>query len=412
MNDRPTAEHHPGPWITFGTLPITLLIQSAASAALIAPTVAAPLLLATLGASTVVVGVYIAVVYGAAMVSSQWGAALVRRLGPIRTSGLALALCALGLLLVAVPNTACAFVGAILLGAGYGPITPASSEMLARTTPVARLSLVFSVKQTGVPLGGVIAGLVVPAVLTVSNAAWAMVAIAALCVLGLGLGELLRGVLDAHRQREAPWPTLAHLAIPLRFVWAHEILRRLALCTLVFSIVQLAVSSYMVSFLHGDLDWSIVAAGAALSIAQVAAVIGRVFWGLIADRGRDGARRTLFGLALVMLACGLAMPFLDRDLPHVAVIALLSLYAGTGIGWNGVYLATVARVVPRHQAAMATAGSLFFTYFGVLIGSPTFGLASGLFGRIAPAYALLALPLAWTLWTLWRSDWSRGTATA
>jgi len=400
------ADESQGALLTFGTLPITTLVQSASSAAIIAPTVAAPVLLASLHASSVFVGVYVAIVYGVAMISSQWGAALVRRVGPIRTSVFALVLSVCGVLLIATPQWFAALVGAILLGWGYGPITPASSDMLSRTTPPSRLSLVFSVKQTGVPLGGVIAGLVVPGVIAVSSAAWAMVAVAAICVVGIALAELLRRALDAHRDPQAPLPTLARLVVPLRFVWSHDLLRRLALCTLVYSIVQLAISSYLVSFLHDDLTWSLVAAGAALSIAQVVAVVGRVFWGLVADRWSGGARLTLLWLAAAMAASSLAMPLLTPALSHAWVIVLVSLYAGTGIGWNGVYLGTVARVVPHEQAAMATAGSLFFTYFGVMIGSPVFGAASGLFGRIGPAYALLALPLAWTMWTLWREDWT------
>ena len=400
------ADESQGALLTFGTLPITTLVQSASSAAIIAPTVAAPVLLASLHASSVFVGVYVAIVYGVAMISSQWGAALVRRVGPIRTSVFALVLSVCGVLLIATPQWFAALVGAILLGWGYGPITPASSDMLSRTTPPSRLSLVFSVKQTGVPLGGVIAGLVVPGVIAVSSAAWAMVAVAAICVVGIALAELLRRALDAHRDPQAPLPTLARLVVPLRFVWSHDLLRRLALCTLVYSIVQLAISSYLVSFLHDDLTWSLVAAGAALSIAQIVAVVGRVFWGLVADRWSGGARLTLLWLAAAMAASSLAMPLLTPALSHAWVIVLVSLYAGTGIGWNGVYLGTVARVVPHEQAAMATAGSLFFTYFGVMIGSPVFGAASGLFGRIGPAYALLALPLAWTMWTLWREDWT------
>ncbi len=392
-------------WVGFGTLPITLLVQSAVSAAIIAPAVAAPRLLEALHASTVVVGLYIAIVYGAAMISSQWGAPLVRRWGPIRTSEVSLGLCAAGLLLVALPRPAVAFSGAVLLGMGYGPITPASSEMLARTTPPSRIALVFSIKQTGVPLGGVFAGLLVPFVLTHLDARWAMVAMAAICVAGIALAEVLRNALDAHRDANSPLPTLSRTTQPLRFVWSHHMLRRLALCTLVFSCVQVSFTSYLVSFLHDDLTWTIVAAGAALSIAQVAAIVGRVLWGLLADRWRGGARLTLFWLALAMALTGLAMPLLTASLPHAWVIALLAIYGATAIGWNGVFLGTVARVVPHDQAAMATAGSLFFTYFGVLIGSPLFGVASGAIGRIGPAFALLALPLAWTLWTLHRSDW-------
>ncbi|MGI9025826.1 MAG: MFS transporter [Burkholderiaceae bacterium] len=394
-----------GVWIGFATLPITLLVQSAVSAAIIAPAVAAPRLLEALHASTVVVGLYIAIVFGAAMISSQLGAPLVRRWGPIRTSQVSLGLCAAGLLLVALPQPVVAFSGAVLLGMGYGPITPASSEMLARTTPPSRIALVFSIKQTGVPLGGVFAGLIVPFVLTQFDARWAMVVMAAICVAGIGLAEALRNALDAHRDANSPLPELSRVTQPLRFVWAHHLLRRLALCTLVFSWVQVSFTSYLVSFLHDDLTWTIVAAGAALSIAQVSAIAGRIVWGLIADRWRGGARLTLFWLALAMALFGLAMPLLAASTPHAFVIASLVVYGATAIGWNGVFLGTVARVVPHDQAAMATAGSLFFTYFGVLIGSPLFGFASGAIGRIGPAFALLALPLGWTLWTLYRSDW-------
>ncbi len=395
-------------WLGFATLPITLLIQSAVSAAAIAPTVAAPRLLEGLHASTVFVGVYIAIVYLAAMFASLWGAALVRRWGPIRTSGIALAISAAGLALVSVPNPFIAFLGALLLGSGYGPITPASSEMLARTTPASRLALVFSIKQTGVPLGGVLAGLIVPPVLNGFGAPWAMGVMAAINIVSIALAELLRRALDAHRDPSSPFPTLARMTQPLRFVKSHAVLRGLALCSFVFSAVQVSFSSYCVTFLHDDLAWTIVAAGAALSIAQAAAVVGRIAWGWMADYWSGGPRLTLFWLAVAMALVGLAMPLLSRDLPHAAVIVLLGVYGATAIGWNGVFLGTVARVVPHDQAAMATAGCLFCTFFGVVIGSPMFGIASGAIGRIGPAFALTALPLAWTLWILWKAEWKMG----
>jgi len=405
MTGRAKAAVPTTPWVGLSTLPITLLVQSAASAAIIAPSIAAPALLQALGASTVFVGVYIATVYFAAMGSSLVGSALVRRWGPIRTSQAALLTGAAGLFLITVPQPAIAFVGAILLGCGYGPITPASSEMLARTTPTTRLALVFSIKQTGVPLGGVLAGLIVPLVLALHDARWSMAVMAAVSVVSIVLAELLRNALDAHRDPVAPMPAWSRMIAPLRFVIGHPVLRPLALCSFVFSAVQVCLSSYLVTFLHGDLGWTIVAAGAASSIAQTAAVGGRVAWGHLADRWRGGPRWTLFGLASGMTIVSLAMPWLTGDTAHGWVIALLALYGCTAIGWNGVYLGTVARVVPHDQAAMATGGSLFFTYFGVVLGLPSFGLASNGLGHVGPAFALLALPLAWTMVTLVRSRW-------
>jgi len=386
---------------TLATLPLTLLIQAAASAATIAPAVAAPALLLRLNAGAIAVGLFVALVYFAAMLSSQWGAALVRRWGPIRTSQIALAISALGLMLVAVPHVAVASVGALLIGAGYGPITPASSEILARSTPPERYALVFSVKQTGVPIGGALAGLLVPTVLGLAGPVGALALIGALCVLGALLAELLRGELDTLRDPAAPLPTLARLTQPMRFVASHAVLRTLALCSLVFSAVQVCVSSYLVSFLTHDLRWTLVAAGVALAAAQVAGVVGRVLWGVLADR-RGEARSALIGLAVAMALCGLVMPWLNPATPHAAVTALLVAYGATAIGWNGVFLATIARVVPLEQAALATSGCLFFTFFGVVIGPPLFGAAGSALGTLGPSYALLTLPLGWSLWKLWR----------
>ena len=386
---------------TLATLPLTLLIQAAASAATIAPAVAAPALLLRLNAGAIAVGLFVALVYVAAMLSSQWGAALVRRWGPIRTSQIALAISALGLMLVAVPHVAVASVGALLIGAGYGPITPASSEILARTTPPERYALVFSVKQTGVPIGGALAGLLVPTVLGLAGPVGALALIGALCVLGALLAEVLRGELDTLRDPAAPLPTLARLTQPMRFVASHAVLGTLALCSLVFSAVQVCVSSYLVSFLTHDLRWTLVAAGVALAAAQVAGVVGRVLWGVLADR-RGEARSALIGLAVAMALCGLVMPWLNPATPHAAVTALLVAYGATAIGWNGVFLATIARVVPLEQAALATSGCLFFTFFGVVIGPPLFGAAGSALGTLGPSYALLTLPLGWSLWKLWR----------
>jgi hypothetical protein len=40
-----------------------------------------------------------------------------------------------------------------------------------------------------------------------------------------------------------------------------------------------------------------------------------------------------------------------------------------------------------------------------VIGPPIFGLAASGFGRVGPAFALLALPLAGVLWALSRGRW-------
>ncbi len=404
-----TAPLHAGSFARRATLPITLLVQAAASAALIAPAVAAPRLLAALDLGAVAVGIYVALVYVAAMFSGLWGAALARRLGPIRTSQAALTCSACGLALIAWGQLVPAVLGAVMIGIGYGPITPTSSEMLARTTPPARMALVFSIKQTGVPLGGMVAGLVVPGMLLAGGIAAALGVIALLCVSGALLAQLLRREVDAARDPAARLPVLVDFTSPLQSVLKHPVLRRVALSTFIFSIVQAAVTSYVVTFLTSDLHWSLVQAGAASAAAQGAAVGGRVLWGALADRMQDGARRMLSALTVAMASAGVAMAALSPGTPSALVLTLLVVYGATAVGWNGVYLATVARVAPRGEAAKATAGCLFFTFFGAVIGSPLFGLVSHSIGSLGLAYAALALPLSIAFWLL-RARWPQPEA--
>jgi len=386
-------------------LPVTLLMQAAASAAIIAPPIAAPRLTAILNVSGVAIGLYVALVYSSAMLSSQWGAVMVRRWGPIRTSQASLLLCSVGLLLMAVPHLAAATAGAVLLGLGYGPMTPASSEMLARSTPPERIALVFSIKQTGVPLGGALAGLLVPSALLAWGASAAMALMALLCLVGMGLAQPLRRALDALRDPRSPMPKLGNITGPMRAILAHPTLRRVSLAAMIFSAVQASLGSYLVSFLTADLAWTLVAAGGALSIAQGASILSRVAWGALADRLHDGPRRTLRWLAILMALASVAMAGLAATTGAWWVLAVTTVYGATAIGWHGAVLGTVARLVAHEEAATATAGCLFFAFFGSLIGPPLLGLAGALLGSLGLAYALLAVPLLWVLYLL-GSRWS------
>ena len=357
---------------------LTLVIQAMVAMALLSLPVVAPVVAQTLQVSPALVGLYVSVTYAGAMVATLMGGATVARMGAIRVSQWGLVLCALGLLLCAVPWLPSMVLGAVLIGLGYGPITPASSHLLARTTPKHQMSLVFSIKQTGVPLGSMLAGAVVPPLALLGNWQLSLVAVAVVCLLCAGVSQSLRAELDSDRQPDTRirWGSLIE---PIRLVLAHRALLTMASCSFMFSMVQLSLTTYLVTFLHDDLSYGLVAAGLALSVTQLGGIGGRVVWGYVADRWL-GARRMLLLLASMMALGALASAFLTTDTPQAVVIAILVGFGASAIGWNGVYLAEVARRAPLGMASMATGGTLAFTFLGVVVGPPMFGALSGLFG--------------------------------
>ena len=399
----PAAPTPPSAW---WSLTVTTAIQAMVSMALLTLPAMAPAVARALAVPSTLVGAYVALCYFAAMLSSLVGGTLVRRLGAIRVSQLGLGLCAVGLALCALPWLPAVALGALCIGAGYGPITPASSHLLALTTPAHRMSLVFSIKQTGVPAGGMLAGALVPGLSLWLGWQGTLLAVAGVCALCAALAQPLRAALDADRQPAQPL-ALQALFKPIGMVLGQPSLRALAACSFLFSAVQVSTTAYMVTYLNESLGMTLLAAGAALSVSQLAGVVGRIAWGAVADRGL-GPRNTLMLLATLMIVGSVLTALLQPQWPTLLIWAIVALLGASAIGWNGVYLATVARQAPPGQAGVATGGTLLFTFLGVVCGSPAFGALAGASGSYRIAFAALALPAALALGLLvWRAAQAR-----
>jgi MFS family permease len=366
----------------------TTAIQVAASAAVLTMPAVAPLVAADLGLPTSLVGTYISLVYVGAATAALLGGALVVRIGALRLSQLALLACALGLLLGLVPATAVVALAAIVLGCGYGPITPASSHVLAKTASPARLGLTFSIKQTGVPAGGALAGLMVPPLALAIGWREAVAAVAVLALLITVAAQPLRRELDADRQRGARF-SLAHFVAALRLVIAVPALRTMAAVSFVYAGMQMCVSGFIVAYLAEEVGVGLVTAGLGLTVANVAGVGARIGWGAFADHVAS-PRTTVALLGALMAAAAAVTAAFSAAWPLAAMLAVIAALGATAIGWNGVFLAETARVAPPGQTALATGGCLFFTYVGVVCSPFAFGVLQRSSGSYALCFAVAA----------------------
>src|SRR3546814_5640544 len=105
----------------------------------------------------------------------------------------------------------------------------------------------------------------------------------------------------------------------------------------------------------------LIAAGFALAVAQAAGIGGRLLWGYVSDR-YIGPVATLAVLSAGIALCALATPLLQYADSSLIILMVLSVFGGCAIGWNGVYLAEVARQAPEGQAGYATGGTLAITF--------------------------------------------------
>jgi MFS family permease len=367
---------------------VAFAVQAGVALVIFAPPVLAPAATRTMGLDPSTVGVFTSLVYLFAAIAAVSSARPVAALGALRASQVCLLLCAAGIALVATASLPLVLLGAMLLGLGYGPVTPSSAIILVSTLPARFRSLGFSVKQTGVPVGAGACGLAIPALVAAFDwqvAAWAL---AAAAVAGAVLCQPLQRDFDEGVRGSGPSASTSPLG-SLALVWRLSRLRELAIGSFVFAGIQMCVVTYLVVFLTGT-GLGLAAAGLAMTCAMIGGLVGRIGWGWVADN-LLAPRRTLALVSLLMGMTSLGLACVEPSWPMAAVIAL-SVAAGlSSIAWNGVYLAEVAHRAPPGMATAATGGTMFCTYAGVMVWPTVFYVAHAATGSYVASFVLVGL---------------------
>jgi predicted MFS family arabinose efflux permease len=353
-------------------LAATLSIQSLVSMAVVTVPVFTPVAASEIGIPATYVGIYVALIYIGAMISSLPSGGFILRSGAIRVSQGCLALCTIGLAMTATSWLPLIAISALIIGFGYGPVTPATSHILVGNTPRNIMSLTLSLKQTGVPLGGALAGAIVPLLVLYIGWKGAALFVGGLCLILALFAQLTRDRLDRDRQIDSSLSSDS-VTGPLKMVFSNRAIIQLAIISFFYAAMQLCLITYLVTYLTEEFGMTLITAGLALSTALTAGIVGRIVWGAIANL-LIRPRLMLGLLGVTMSVAAGATALFNPSWPYAAVIIVSALFGATAIGWNGVYLAEVARLAPAGKAGVATGGTLFFTFSGVVVGPPIFGL--------------------------------------
>jgi predicted MFS family arabinose efflux permease len=369
-------------------LPTMLTGQAVGTMATMTLPAVAPAVAASYGVSSSVIGYQISLLAAAMLVALAFGGNLSTRWGACRVQQVALTLLLCGCAVATIPRVACFFASAIFLGLGYGLLTPSASHLLMRFTPSNRRNLLFSLKQTGVPLGGMLTAMISPAIASRFGWRWSL----ALVALGLALLIVL---LQSRRNRwdDDRKPSAPGAQNPLEGVatiWRDRRLRYLSIAGACLVIPQIGISTFTVVLFAEEIGYSLVAAGTVLAASQIAGIAGRVFWGWLADVVRN-CYTALAILAAVMLGGALLCFFITSGWPLAAACALFFVLGSTAAGWSGAFLAEVARIAPPSAVSRATGGSLFFVNVGKLLGPMLMTTAYAFSGSYAATFGLLAL---------------------
>ena len=356
--------------------------------ALFGVSVVAPAAAQDIGVDATLIGTFTAIVYSVAMVAGLMTGVFADRFGAIRVSQLLMIFALLGVTVLALASPLAAIASAVLLGLCYGPVNPVSTHILARVTSEKSRPFFFSVKQTGMPAGAGLAGLLLPLVTAAIDWRAAIVTTGVVAALIALFIQPLRPRLDAMLETGRK-VRLNDIATPLKLVLGEPRLRCLAIVTFAYSGAQVTMMTFYVVYLTSALDLTLTTAGVIFMTLQVGAILGRLLWGAIAERLYPASRiLTLLGVATGIFA--VAVSLFSTAWPLWAIGVTSFLLGMTCAGWNGLFFSELVKYAPADRTGEAASGMQFIIMLGVAAVPPVFGSAVVATGSYGGAFLAIA----------------------
>ena len=272
----------------------------------------------------------------------------------------------------------------VVSGACGASVNAASGRAVMQWFPRSERGLALGIRQTNVPIGGLVASLVLPPLAASAGLRPALLTLAGACAAGA-----LAGAAFLRDPAERPEAALTR---PLRdpAIW------RLSWGSGLLCIGQTATMSFTVLFLHSARGWSTGAAAAVLAASQVLGAAFRIGAGHWSDR--LGARIALMRrLGLGIAATLLAVALLTRA-PGWLLAPALVVAGGFGLSWNGLSFTAAAEIAGT--AASGAAIGLQQTVLGIVgaIAPVAFAaVVSGTSWRVAFLASAVCPLLGWAL---------------
>jgi MFS transporter, ACS family, hexuronate transporter len=274
----------------------------------------------------------------------------------------------------------------LLLGLGNGIQNPAGSAAIMRWFPQHQRGFAMGIRQTGVPIGGMLAAGVAP--ILAIHYGWRSAYLAG------GVLSLIGALLIVVAYFDPPRKPLAGAAVmrSLKDLARDKRILRLAVIFNCQVFTQMAATTYFVLFLHETFAASVVTAGVLFVVVNIAAMVARIGWGLVSDRHFEGKRQPVLFIILALTVCStLGAALLPSSTPLWIVGGLSILFGISAFAWTGILGTLVIEIAGPESAGSAISLVQVLSTPATLLAPPLFGWLADVSGSYQISWLVLTL---------------------
>lgn len=310
------------------------------------------------------VGVILSCVYVTGAVGSLFAGVAVDRQGGTRTlRGLFASSILAAVVFAAAGSLWTLLLGALFAGVALAFANPVTNRLIAVSVPSGERGWIMGAKQSGVQVGALIAGSLLPAVALAFTWRVGYLVLGMVPIIGWILARSAPEDIGARGNVESG-PSPGEYLKMLGPTLSAPLIRWLSLYSFFMGAGVGAMAAYLPLYALQDLGLSFSAAGWTAGVVGIVGVVARLLWGRVSEAVQRTAPLLVAVAALSVASVVLLL--LAATLGTWSLWLGVGLFGATGSSWNVIAMMTVLRRVSDDELGRAT---------GVLQLSFTFGLA-------------------------------------
>ncbi|TPV44776.1 MFS transporter [Bacillus dicomae] len=263
----------------------------------------------------------------------------------------------------------------LLIGMFYSVSQPGGSKVILKWFPKENRGLAMGIRQAGIPIGGALAGVLIPFLAIKYNVTYAINSIACICI----IGGLLFFVFykESYVQEEA---RKEHIKISfwaeLKVVICRKELYPIYITGICMISLQMVLVGHFMKFLVKEKSITFIVAGTIFSVMFFSGMIGRVALAAISDVFYKGNRRTPLFIAVcasIGLILLLVMSIHIHTITSGVLYGISALLGFFSIGWFSLFIAEVAECASEESVGITVSLALTLNQISIIVTPVLFG---------------------------------------
>lgn len=261
----------------------------------------------------------------------------------------------------------------LLVGMFYSVSQPGGSKVILKWFSKENRGLAMGIRQAGIPIGGALAGVLIPFLTIQYNVTYAINSIACICIIGGLLFFMFYKEpyvqVDARKGR-----IKIFFWTQLKVVICKKDLYPIYITGICMISLQMVLVGHFMKFLVKEQSITSIVAGTVFSVMFFSGMIGRVILASISDLFYNGNRRTpLFIAVCASIGLILLLVMSIHTVTSGVLYGVSALLGFFSIGWFSLFIAEVAELAREDSVGITVSLALTFNQIAIIVAPILFG---------------------------------------